>query len=457
METRHIQHLYNRIGFGITPIEIKERKHNTKKEIVKTLFEESKKIRPLEIDISFISNLTREDFKNKKKRRELMKMSRKKIIELNKAWLDRLYNPTELLREKMTLFWANHFVCEDKNVLFAQQYNNTLRTHALGNFKTFVKAISKEPAMLKYLNNKQNKKKSPNENFARELMELFTLGQGNYTEQDIQESARAFTGYNHNFFGEFKMRRRQHDEGEKTFLGYTGNFNGDDIIDIILKQKQCARFICEKVYCYFVNEKLNSDHINKMISVFYPNYNIEELMRFVLTSDWFYVTENIGTKIKSPIEFLVGMHTIVPFSIEKNKHSLLIQKLLGQILLRPPNVAGWKGGKTWIDSNTIVTRLRLPSVLLNNAEITYSDKGGLEDEVKNFSEKKLRRRTFIKSTSNWSSFENSFPTESNKELIKQILISPINKGTLEILENSELVSKQDFCVQLLSLPEYQLC
>ena len=244
---------------------------------------------------------------------------------------------------------------------------------------------------------------------------------------------------------------------KKTFLGHTGNFNGDDVIDIILKQKQCARFICEKIYRYFVNEKLNSDHINKMISVFYPNYNIEELMRFVLISDWFYATENIGTKIKSPIEFLVGMHTIVPFSIEKNKHSLLIQKLLGQILLRPPNVAGWKGGKTWIDSNTIVTRLRLPSVLLNNAEITYSDKGGLEDEVRNFSEKKLRRRTFIKSTSDWRSFENSFPTESNNELIKQILISPINKGTLEILENSELVSKQDFCIQLLSLPEYQLC
>ena len=103
-------------------------------------------------------------------------------------------------------------------MLFAQQYNNTLRTHALGNFKTFVKEISKEPAMLKYLNNKQNKKKSPNENFARELMELFTLGQGNYTEQDIQESARAFTGYNHNFFGEFKMRKRQHDEGEKNIF-----------------------------------------------------------------------------------------------------------------------------------------------------------------------------------------------------------------------------------------------
>ncbi|MCF2874862.1 MULTISPECIES: DUF1800 family protein [unclassified Tenacibaculum] len=457
METRQIQHLYNRIGFGITSVELEEYKNKSKKEIIKTLFEKSEKISPLEIDTSFISNLTREDFKNKKKRKELMKMSRKKIVELNKVWLDRLYSPKELLREKMTLFWANHFVCEDKNVLFAQQYNNALRTHALGDFRTFVKVISKEPAMLKYLNNKQNKKKNPNENFARELMELFTLGQGNYTEKDIQESARAFTGYNHNFFGEFRIRRRQHDEGEKTFLGHTGNFDGDDIIDIILKQKECAQFICEKIYRYFVNDNLNYEHVNKMVSVFYPNYNIEKLMFFVLSSEWFYEEENIGTKIKSPIEFLVGLHTIVPFTIEKNKHSLLIQKLLGQILLRPPNVAGWKGGKTWIDSNTIVTRLRLPSVLLNNAEITYSDKGDLEDEVRSFSEKRLRRRTFIKATPNWTSFENNFPAQSNKELIKHILISPINKGTLEVLENSELVSTQDFCVQLMSLPEYQLC
>lgn len=457
MKTKNVQHLYNRIGFGITPLEMEKFKNQTRAEVVEYLFQESEKISPLTIDTSFISRLTREDLKNKKKRKELMKMSRKKIIELNKTWFDRLYNPTELLREKMTLFWANHFVCEDKNVLFAQQYNNTLRKHALGDFKSFIKAVSKEAAMIKYLNNKQNKKKSPNENFARELMELFTLGQGNYSEEDIKESARAFTGYNHNFFGEFKMRWRQHDEEEKTFLGHTGNFDGDAIIDIILEQKQCARFICEKIYRYFVNERLNIDCINEMVSVFYPKYNIEELMRYILTSDWFYKEENIGTKIKSPVEFLVGMHTVVPFTIENNKHSLLIQKLLGQILLRPPNVAGWKGGRTWIDSNTIVTRLRLPSVLLNNAEITYSDKGDLEDTIKDFSEKKLRRKTFIKAIPNWRAFENNFQTSSNRELIEMILVSPINKGTLELLENSEFVSKEDFCVQLLSLPEYQLC
>lgn len=457
MKTKHIQHLYNRIGFGITPFELKKMKGKSQKQIIDSLFKESKNITPVVIDISFISNLTKENSKDKKKLKKLMKISRKKILELNKAWLQRLYNPSEVLREKMTLFWANVFVCEDKDIRFCQRYNNLLREHALGDFKTFTKAISKEPAMLKYLNNKQNRKKSPNENFARELMELFTLGQGNYTETDIKESARAFTGYNYNFYGAFKFKKKQHDEGEKTFLKQTGYFDGDDIIDIILEQKQCARFICEKVYRYFVNDTINSEHINEMVSKFYKNYNIEELMYFVLNSDWFYADENIGTKIKSPIEFLVGMHNVVPFSIEKNKHSLFIQKLLGQVLLRPPNVAGWKGGRTWIDSNTIVTRLRIASVLLNNAEITYSDKGGLEEDVKDFSEKKLRRKTFIKATADWTAFENNFSTTVNKELIGQVITSPINKGTLELLENSEFVSKRDFCVQLLSLPEYQLC
>ncbi len=457
MDTKNLQHLYNRIGFGITPLELQKLKGKTNNEVVKKLFQESEKVSPVTIDVSFISNLTKEDLKNKKKRRELMKISRKKIAELNQSWFQRLYNSSEILREKMTLFWANHFVCEDKNVLFAQRYNNLLREHALGDFRSFIKAISKEPAMLRYLNNKQNKKKSPNENFARELMELFTLGQGNYTEQDIKESARAFTGYNHNFKGDFKLRKRQHDEGEKTFLGQTGNFNGDDIIDIILEQKQCARFICEKIYRYFVNETINTNHINKMISVFYPKYNIEDLMRFVLTSNWFYNEENIGSKIKSPIELLVGIHKTVPYTLLKNKQSILLQKLLGQILLRPPNVAGWKGGRIWIDSNTIVTRLRLASVLLNNAEITYSDKGDLEDTIKDFSEKRLRKRTFIKSEANWDSFEKNYPTKSNTDLIEQIIVAPLNKGTKQLLNDTNEVSKTDFCVQLLSLPEYQLC
>lgn len=455
MKVTHILHLYNRIGFGIVPKELNKLQHKEKHQILDDLFLSSANFSPLEIDVSFLKNISKTERKNK--RRELIKKSRKKIRDFNLAWVNRLFNPTEILREKMTLFWANHFVCEDKNILYVQRYNNTLREHSLGNLGDFVKAISKEPAMLKYLNNKQNKKNSPNENFARELMELFMLGQGNYTETDIKESARAFTGYNHNFNGKFVIKPRHQDTREKLFFGQQGNFNGDDIIDIILEQKQCARFICEKIYQYFVNEVINKIHIDEMVAVFYGNYNIEKLMKHILLSDWFYAFENIGSKIKSPIEFLVGMNTIVPYKMEKSKQNILLQKLLGQVLLNPPNVAGWKGGKVWIDSNTIVTRLRLPSVLLNNAEIHYSDKGDFEDSNTNFNEKKLRKKAFIKTITNWDVFNENYKDLTNDELISKILVSPISSGTKDLLKTSNSIPQKEFCVQLLSLPEYQLC
>lgn len=457
MELTHLQHLYSRIGFGSTPNQLAKLSSKSRKVVIDDLFIAAQTATALKIDISFINDYSKLDLKSKEKRQEFRKLSRKKIVDYNFAWLNRLANPTELLREKMTLFWANHFVCESKNIVFAQQYNNVLRENALENFGDFVKIIAKEPAMLDYLNNKQNKKGSPNENFARELMELFTLGQDQYTQKDITESARAFTGYNRNFKGDFVFRKRQHDEDEKIFFGKTGNFNGEDIVDLILEKKQCAQFICEKIYKYFVNDALDKKHIEEMTTVFYNGYSIEKLMRFVLNSNWFYDDKNLNAKIKSPIEFLVGMNTIVPYQIKQPRKAILLQKLLGQVLLNPPNVAGWKTGRYWIDSNTIVTRLRLPSVLLNNAEITYSDKGDEEAMITNFSEKKLRRKTFVKAKIDWESFDENFAKSTQQDLVTQILGSKINSGTKEQLLKKQNVSKRDFCIQLMSLPEYQLC
>lgn len=457
MKSIHIQHLYNRIGFGILPSQLEELSSRDRETIVDALFVNSKIMTPLKADTSFYDGVTKEDLKDRTKRRELQKISRQKVKEYNFSWFNRLANPTELLREKMTLFWANHFVCQSRSIIFVEQYNNALRKNALGNFGNFTKTIAKEAAMLNYLNNKQNRKKSPNENFARELMELFTLGQGNYTEKDIQESARAFTGYFHDNKGEFKMLKSHHDEREKTFFGKSGNFSGDDIIDIILEQEQCAQFICEKIYQYFVNDTLDKRNVGKMVEVFYDNYDIENLMRFVFTSNWFYDDENIGNKIKSPIEFLIGMNTVVPYQIKQGNKAMMLQKLLGQILLEPPNVAGWKTGKYWIDSNTIVRRLRLPSVLLNKAQITFSEKGDEETMLKNFNKKKLRRKAFIKAEIDWNSFDATYGKLSTEELVAQLLSPKINKGMKAVLLGKQNVSKRDFCIQLMSLPEYQLC
>ena len=458
MTLKHIQHLYWRAGFGITPKQLQKLVGKSRVQIVEDLFSASKKGTPLKVNTLELEKISaKEIIRNKTIRKKAIDKSLKKIRELNVAWIERLVNPKELLRERMTLFWANHFVCEDKNIFHIQQFNNTLRSNALGDFKAFAKDISKEAAMIKYLNNKQNRKQSPNENFARELMELFTLGKDNYTEQDIKESARAFTGYNHNFEGKFQLRKMQHDYDQKTFFGVAGFFDGDDIIDIILEQKQCAKFICEKMYRYFVNDSIQERHITEMVSVFYPNYNIKTLMRFVFTSDWFYNEENIGTKIKSPIDFLVGLNNIVPMEIKKTNDLIGLQKVLGQVLLKPPNVAGWKGGKQWIDSNTILLRLKLPSVLLNNGYISLIEKDDFNDRFMRLIKRHQNDNNPFNVESNWEAFDKKFQDIQIEKLKDYLLSVTLTNGTASLLEDLSKTSKQDYCIQLMSLPEYQMC
>lgn len=463
MKQSHLQHLYWRAGFGMGYDEIKNHKKKSTKKVVKALFKDSKNVTPLEVDLSELQVLREKDYRQlvkdlgPDKRRELQQLSRKKTVELNTAWIERLATDQEILREKMTLFWANVFVCKDNNIYDIQHYNNVLRKNALGNFGAFTKAIAHEASMIKYLNNRQNKKGKPNENFARELMELFTLGAGNYTEKDIKESARAFTGWNTNKRGEFVFKKKNHDFGKKTFFGKTGNFDGNDIIDIILEQEQCARFICDKVYKYFVNPTVNKEHLKEMTAVFFKDYNIENLMLYVFSSDWFYAEENIGVKIKSPIELLVGINRVVPVSFQKRKQQMYFQKMMGQILLNPVNVAGWKGNTNWIDSNTLMFRLKLPSVILNNAMISLEEKGDIEADFKDFYKKKKRGKNYFKTTVSWDVFEKQYKNVSPEELRETLILSTINLKTKEIIDDLKIKSNKEYCVQLMSIPEYQLC
>jgi len=327
----------------------------------------------------------------------------------------------------------------------------------LGNFKDFVNAVSKEAAMTKYLNTKQNKKKKPNENFARELMELFTLGVGHYTESDIKESARAFTGYSHNVNGDFLLKKQQHDTGLKTFFGETGSFTGEDIIDLILKKKQCAKYVCGKIYAYFVNTKINDAHVEQMAEVFYKDYNIANLMRFVLMSNWFYEDKNIGNKIKSPIEFLVGMKTTVPFQFKNKKRLLHIENVLGQVLFNPPNVAGWKGGKSWIDSNTIILRLKLPSLLLNDAYISKIEINSNTTNAERKAMLKKRNSKQYQTNTNWQVFQSNFKNVETQDLENYLLTCKINPEAAQYLSALKKESKREYCIQIMSLPEYQMC
>ena len=226
-------------------------------------------------------------------------------------WANRMVNSPRPLEEKMTLFWHNHFATNETKVRDYRKLllqNKTFRLHATGNFKELLIAVAKDPAMLHFLDAGQNVKGAPNENFAREIMELFTLGVGNYEEKDIREAARAFTGWNTNDL-EFIVNKDKHDTGQKTILSHTGNFTGEEVIDILLDQDAAAIFIVKKIYKEFVNEEVDNIIIDQYAKILKSNnYQLKPLLKTIFLSKDFYSTENIGSHIKSPIELVVSTY-----------------------------------------------------------------------------------------------------------------------------------------------------
>jgi len=461
MNQREYIHLNWRAGFGAMPTLIAASKKLSKKNCVNELFDTSKKTEPIQIDLSDFGDFFDIPYNKLKKNlgeadsRKLRQKSQKKVRELNFIWLNKMASSEQVFREKMTLFWANIFVCKDTHILHALKFNNTIRTYALGNYVDFVKAISRSASMLKYLNNNRNFKKKPNENFARELMELFTLGIGNYAESDVKEAARAFTGWSFKPNGEYVLKVSKHDTDSKIFLGEKGNFGGDDIIDIITKQRACAEFICTKVYRYFVNPIEDKDHIKELTDVFHKDYNIEQLMRYLFMTDWFYEKSNIGVKIKSPVELMVGMQKVIPSVFKKQNQVTYLQKMMGQTLLYPANVAGWKGDRYWIDSNSLMFRLKLPALVFNNAKISLMSKGEFEDTFNEFYKEKKQR--FSVDENDHAYFETHYSNLSFNELSDALVVPRIDTDTIKMLEAYQSQNPFQYCIQLMSIPEYQLC
>ncbi len=400
----------------------------------------------------------------------IREQSREDLKNLNILWLEEMINSEAQLREKMSLFWHGHFACRVINSYFQQELLQTIRENALGNFKDLLRAVSKSASMLNFLNNQQNKKKKPNENFAREVMELFTMGRGNYTETDVKEAARAFTGWGVNLQGEFEFRQNQHDTDSKTVLGKTGNWDGDDVLDILLEQKQTATFICKKIYKYFVNEKVDDTKVDWLSNRFYNNgYDIKKLMEDIFTSDWFYEEKNIGTKIKSPIELLAGIRRLLPMEMQNDQAQLLFQRTLGQILFYPPNVAGWPGGKNWIDSSTLMIRLRIPQILTANEAINIKAKDDDDVMMGQMMEAKAKKMNQLAKGGSaeveWDTVMKVYekvPRENLLQKITDTVLQTKNKINNSVLEkyinaqNREHYIKSA-TVNLMSTPEYQLC
>ncbi|MBK8611364.1 MAG: DUF1800 domain-containing protein [Chitinophagaceae bacterium] len=406
---------------------------------------------------------------NPELRKKVREQSREDLKTMNIRWLNTMINSEAQLREKMSLFWHGHFACRVQNSFFQQELLQIIRSHALGSFGDMLKAVSKSPAMLQFLNNQQNKKSSPNENFAREVMELFTMGRGNYTENDIKEAARAFTGWSFNAKGEFVIRRNQHDDGNKTFLGKTGNFDGDDILNILLENKQTANYISRKIYRYFVNEQVNEKNHQRLSDRFYTsNYDIAKLLEEIYTSDWFYDEQNIGTRIKSPVELLVGIRRLLPMQLENDQSQLLFQRALGQILFVPPNVAGWPGGKNWIDSSSLMLRLRIPQILSANDALDIMPKADDDIQMGQMEMAVKKIRSAIKggtATIDWVAVNKIFEKVQREKLLEKITgtvlqtKSQVSMNVLNTYVNTQ--SRENFIksavVNLMATPEYQLC
>jgi len=286
-----------------------------------------------------------------------------RYIDYQTEWTDLMKQVP--FREKMVLFWHNHFVTEIgkyEHAPLAYKYLTALRTHALGNFKDFVYAVGLEDAMLFYLDGVENHAGNPNENYARELLELFTMGIGNYTETDIREIARALTGHWFNY-GTLRsvFDSGLYDGGTKEFFGRRGQFNYNQTIDIIFEERasEIAQFICTKLYKFFVHDIPNQSIIDGMAQTFLANdFEIEPVIRQLLTSEHFFDSEILGAKIKSPIDYLIGMQLETGVEVSgaiKGWQSWWLY-VLGQFLLSPVNVAGWPGHRSWISTTTLPER-----------------------------------------------------------------------------------------------------
>lgn len=449
------KHLLSRAGFGIHLNQIPLLHQKNQGDLWKDLIA-AKSFQPINIvsngDGLNVQNIAK---LNSEMKKEKTKLNREQNIQLNLAFLGKMAHSEDQLREKMAFFWNGHFATRVINSKFNQQLLNIVRENALGNFGDLLRAVSKSPSMLQFLNNQQNRKGHPNENFAREVMELFTLGRGSYTEKDVQEGARAFTGWEYDGDGNFQERPPAHDAGNKTFLEQTGNFDGDAVLDIILKEKTTAIFITIKIYKFFVNEILDEKIVAKLSNEFYAsNYDIKKLMTSIFTSDWFYDEKNIGGKIKSPVELITGIMRILPTTIDNTKNLITYQKLLGQLLLYPPNVAGWPSGKSWIDSTTLLLRMQLPQIWtgLRPLDLNAKTDDDLEMGMKTVAttEKKSRSKAF---TIDWNTVEKVL---ANKDIAEVLLLKKLN-GNTQIVSNSAETDIKMKIINVMSTPEYQLC
>jgi uncharacterized protein (DUF1800 family) len=371
------RHLLNRAGFGVPEGRVRTLARMSPDEAVRSLVDFERVASAVEEPPFIVGRLELlghwkavgklEGTERQEATRAHNRREREAVQRLKVWWLERMATTPRPLEEKLALFWHGHFATSASKVQSSYMnfaLNTTFRENGAGNLKRLTRLVGQSPAMLRYLDNDRNTKFKPNENWARELMELFTLGIGNYSEEDIKNSARAFTGWT-NWELRFIYDERRHDYGPKTFLGKRGDFDGWDIVDMIYAQPRAAEFICAKLWSFFAHDNPDQEIVEGLARTLREsNYELKPLLIQLFTARGFYGPKAQGTQIKSPTQFVIQLaHDLgldpVPYAdmAKTSAH-------LGQDLLMPPNVKGWDGGRAWINANTLLDRYNAPKELI---------------------------------------------------------------------------------------------
>jgi uncharacterized protein (DUF1800 family) len=356
--------LLTRTGFGATPAEIAAFAPLSRRTAVERLLAGTvvHATTPAPSGLSDVDALARPSRDASDAERQAFRRAQvKEGLALRAWWLREMLVTPSPLSERMTLFWHDHFATSQRKVRLAAlmyRQNATLRANAVGNFAVLLHAVARDPAMMIWLDTVQNRRGHPNENFAREVMELFTLGEGHYGEQDVQEAARAFTGWSiDRDSGAFAFRPRLHDNGMKTVLGHTGNFDGDGVLDLILRDPRTAQLITEALWREFVSPDPDPQAVARIAAHFRASgYDIKTALRELFNDDAMYAAATRGVQVKSPVDLVVGtLHTlgVVPDNLLPYAAACAG---MGQNLFAPPNVRGWPGGDAWINTGTLLAR-----------------------------------------------------------------------------------------------------
>jgi uncharacterized protein (DUF1800 family) len=470
------RHLLQRIGFSATPAELARVVKDGPTRSLERYFAKMpalpkpRQIADLEGEYGEITRRLASGTPEERRmaQQDARERSREALFDFTIKWLQLASRPENAPAEKWLLFLSDVWVVgveKVKNSALIYQHQDILRQHALGSAIGLAKAVSRSPAMVVYLDLQQSRQEAPNENFARELFELFTLGEGNYTENDIKQAARAFTGYRQRQ-GQFAFVQRQHDDGPKTVFGRTGDFNGDEVINLVFRQKAAGTFLPKEMARFYLTENpLPAAHIDALGAWWAgEGYDLRKLAVKFFGSRAFFAPAYRDGYIKSPIQFYLGLVQDLDLSVAPLPRQLIGSlRAMGQMPFDPPNVRGWVGGRSWINSATLAARRQLISALLSplnednlNGDEQIELAAAYADGITNFTldQQKLAQ---------WAKLS---PADRAKQLVSRYVPdlagTDLEKQVAAFLERSAQVSQAPAATRaalatLLESPNYQLC